>query len=208
MERQSSKEIIIMPLPNGLQKVALAGAIWHQQEAERVQLERERQEQARLETERNSPQALAERDRAMLQASAEQAIIKQQTQERMHAEAATRAKKERNQELQLIGDALAQRLIPAITQAIAAGFAQSRTANRRTIKMLPVNAGDTVNVRLSIHQAPTVATVVSVDQIRRLVTVTHGSGALTGKAGTIGLDMVREQNDQQFALPNGVIWTG
>ncbi len=74
--------------------------------------------------------------------------------------------------------------------------------------MLPVNPGDTVNVRLSIHQTPTVATVVSVDPIRRLVTVTHGSGALMGRTGTISLDAVREQNDQQFPLPNGVIWTG
>jgi hypothetical protein len=74
--------------------------------------------------------------------------------------------------------------------------------------MLPVSAGDTVNVKLSIHQQPTVAVVVSVDPIRRLVTVTHGSGALTGRAGTISLDMVRAQNDQQFPLPNGVIWTG
>ena len=113
-----------MPLLNGLQKIAVAGLIWEEQQKEQLELERQRQEQARLENERNSPKALAERDRAMLLASADQAIAKQQAIERANAEAQAAQKAARDAELMLISNQLAQRLIPAITAAITAGFAQ------------------------------------------------------------------------------------
>jgi hypothetical protein len=116
----SSKEIIIMPLPNGLQKVAIAGQIWRQQEDERLELERQRQEQVRLETERNSPQALAERDRQMMQASADQAIIKQEALRRAALDKAQREKAERVEEIVLLGKVIAEELKPMFSAQTAA----------------------------------------------------------------------------------------
>lgn len=88
--------------------------------------ERKREEQAReaariaAEAAANTPEALFARRTAEIN----EAIAKQQAQERANFDAVERQKQERHRELQLIGDALAERLIPAITAAIASGFAQ------------------------------------------------------------------------------------
>lgn len=75
---------------------------------------------------------------------------------------------------------------------------------------LPINVGDTVNVRLCISQTPIQATVTSVDNIRGLVGVTYLSGELVPFPSVVALSCCRELTDAQFAVPvggaNGV-WT-
>lgn len=76
--------------------------------------------------------------------------------------------------------------------------------------MIIPNVGDSVNVRLCINcQTPSVATVTSVDALRRLVGLTYTSGAPIGSyaGNVVGMDMVKEQNDAQFPLPIGTVWT-
>ena len=101
------------------------GRLRQQDDQER---ERQRDEQAReaarisAEAAANTPEALFARRTAEIN----EAIGKQQAQERANYEAQARAKAARDAELMLIGDQLAERLAPAITAAIAAGFAQLR----------------------------------------------------------------------------------
>jgi len=113
-------------LANSSQQMAInLGRLRQQDDQER---ERQRDEQAReaarisAEAAANTPEALFARRTAEIN----EAIGKQQAQERANYEAQARAKAARDAELMLIGDQLAERLAPAITAAIAAGFAQLR----------------------------------------------------------------------------------
>lgn len=74
--------------------------------------------------------------------------------------------------------------------------------------MLPINVADTVNIRHAISQAPTQATVIAVDQIRQLATVSYLSGPLFAQpAGQVHLSMCRKVSDPyQFSAPTGTIW--
>ena len=73
---------------------------------------------------------------------------------------------------------------------------------------LPINVGDTVNIRHCVGQAATTATVVSVDPIRQLAVVSYLSGPLVAQpAGPVHMSMLRKNSDPyQFSVPVGPIW--
>jgi hypothetical protein len=100
-------------------RLAAQGERDRKERAEQLEAERERQEKARVEDERNSPKAFQARFIERTQA------IDARAQE-LHPpiDAQARAEEQRNAELRVIGDQLAERLAPVITAAIAAGFAQ------------------------------------------------------------------------------------
>lgn len=71
---------------------------------------------------------------------------------------------------------------------------------------LPINVGDSINIRFHPGAAPTTATVTAIDTLRGQVTVTHSSGALNGRVGTVHLAHCKALADVQGPLPNGIVW--
>ncbi len=80
--------------------------------------------------------------------------------------------------------------------------------------MIPINVGDTVNVSFGPHQAASglsgggvwTATVATVDNVRRQLTVTHATGPLTGKMGSLHLDHARAIGDSFSPRCVGPTW--
>ncbi len=72
--------------------------------------------------------------------------------------------------------------------------------------MLPINVGDTIQVSFGPHMAITTATVATVDNVRRQLTVTHATGALAGKTGSVHLDHARALADTFVPRPVGPTW--
>ncbi len=81
--------------------------------------------------------------------------------------------------------------------------------------MIPINVGDSILVSFGPHMAPTnpqlgtgttTATVATVDNVRRQLTVTHATGALSGKTGTLHLDHARALTDTFAPRPVGPTW--
>jgi len=73
--------------------------------------------------------------------------------------------------------------------------------------MLPVNVGDTVQFALGPHYTPTTATVVSVDNLRRLVMLNHLTGSLVGKpSGPVCLDHARQLSESFTPRCVGPLW--
>ncbi len=68
-------------------------------------------------------------------------------------------------------------------------------------------AGDTVNVLINAGHAPTTATIVSVDAVRRTVVVNMTSGALASQQGvTVCMDHVKKTTDFQAPRCVGAFW--
>jgi hypothetical protein len=111
-----------MPLESHLQSIARAGAQYQKDLAAAREAERERQEQERLEAERNSPEALRERDRALMQASANEAIAKQEAVRKAALDKAQREKDQRLEEIKFLGKVIAEELGPVLAAAIAKAF--------------------------------------------------------------------------------------
>jgi hypothetical protein len=115
-DSMSNNDLMFAPMSV---RLAAQGERDRQEREEQLKAERERQEKARVEDERNSPKAVQAQfiERA-------QAIDARVQELHPSIDAQTRAEEQRNAELRLIGDQLAERLAPVITAAIAAGFAQ------------------------------------------------------------------------------------
>ena len=161
-------------------RLAAQGERDRQERAEQLKAERERQEKARLEDERNSPKAVQAQF-----AERAQAIDARAQELHPPIDAQARAEEQRNAELRLIGDQLAERLAPVITAAIAAGFAQikdGRHTERNVVMHSFHNVGDVVNVLINPGHTPTTATVVSVDP-KAPSRPTHLNGVLTNRTG-------------------------
>jgi hypothetical protein len=71
---------------------------------------------------------------------------------------------------------------------------------------LPINVGDTIQVSFGPHMATTTATVLTVDNLRRQLTVSHVTGALSGKTGSLHMDHARALLDTFAPRPVGAIW--
>jgi hypothetical protein len=71
--------------------------------------------------------------------------------------------------------------------------------------MLPINPGDTIQVSFSPHMGITTATVATVDNLRRQLTVTHATGALSGKMGSLHMDHARALGDAFAPKPGGLL---
>jgi hypothetical protein len=73
---------------------------------------------------------------------------------------------------------------------------------------LPINVGDSILVSFGPHMATTTATVVTVDNLRRQLTVNHVTGALAAKAGTIHMDHARQLSESFApAVRDGKVWS-
>ncbi len=71
---------------------------------------------------------------------------------------------------------------------------------------MALGVGDTVNILIVPSQTSTTATVVSVDNPRKLCVVTHVTGAVAGQTSTMHQDHVRETTDLQKPISDGKIW--
>lgn len=100
-------------------RLAAQGVRDRQEREEQLNGERERQEKARVEDERNSPKAVQAQF-----IERKQAIDARAQELHPPIDPQARAEEQRNAELRLIGDQLASRLAPVITAAILQGFAQ------------------------------------------------------------------------------------
>ena len=71
---------------------------------------------------------------------------------------------------------------------------------------LAINVGDTIQVSFGPHMGITTATVSAVNNLRRQLTVSHATGALAGKAGSLHLDHARALLDTFAPRPVGPLW--
>ena len=72
--------------------------------------------------------------------------------------------------------------------------------------MVAINPGDTIQVSFGPHMVPTTAQVAAVDNIKRQLTVTHLSGPLQAKTGTLHMDHARALSDTFAPHCDGKLW--